>query len=47
MRKRIVHDNSDNKLTKKLKNQIPTEYNQERTMRIIGKKMKYLEKVVI
>ncbi|MGH9984118.1 MAG: hypothetical protein ACRD8W_09195 [Nitrososphaeraceae archaeon] len=37
MRKRIVHDNSNNKLTKKLKNQIPTEYNQERTLRIIRK----------
>jgi hypothetical protein len=36
MRKRIVHDNSNNKLTKKLKNQIP-KYNQERTLRIIRK----------
>jgi hypothetical protein len=32
-----VHDNSNNKLMKKLKNQIPTEYNQERTLRIIRK----------
>jgi ribosomal protein S24E len=37
MPKRIVHDNSNNKLTKKLKNQIPSEYNQERTLRIIRK----------
>jgi hypothetical protein len=38
MHKRIVHDNSNNnKLTKKLKKQIPTEYNQERTLRIIRK----------
>ena len=37
MDKRIARDNSNNKLTKKLKNQIPTEYNQERTLRIIRK----------
>jgi hypothetical protein len=38
MRKKIIHDNSNNnKITKKLKNQTPTEYNQERTLRIIRK----------
>jgi hypothetical protein len=42
MRKRIVHDNSNNTLTKKLKNQIRTEYNQERTLRIIRKQNEIL-----
>src|SRR5919106_1547507 len=37
MRKRIVRDNSNNNKLTKLKNQIPTEYNQERTLRIIRK----------
>ena len=32
-----MNDDSNNKLTKKMKSQIPTEYNQERTQRIIRK----------
>lgn len=37
MHKKIVREDSNNKLTKKMKNQIPTEYNQERILRIIRK----------
>lgn len=36
MRKKVVHNNNNNKLMK-LTNQIPTEYNQERTLRFIRK----------